>query len=190
MPESGKVELSESETQFTLNCFGRFTLLRGGVPAEVDREKARELLSFLACEGGRPVLKRTAAQALWPGRAENQSMDSLYKVCRYLEERARRGEAPGIRAVQGRLWLEMERVDCDLAVFRGLTGPKASLEELRRAVELYRGPLLVEEGYEWTDAWEGFYDLRYLDALERLRSGLSALGRREEAERYARLLRL
>lgn len=184
----GKVILSESDQRYELNCFGRFSLMRDARPARVEKEKARELLAFLACERGRPSSKRRAAEALWPGRTEAQAVDSLYKVCRYLQECRQRGEAPAVRAARGQLWLDMAQINCDLERFYALSGPAASLEELRQAAELYRGPLLVEEGYEWSEDWEGFYDLRYLDVLARLHAALQQLGREREALRYARLL--
>lgn len=190
--ESGsrKVALSELERPFTLNCLGGFSLLCGGVPVAVNQKKARELLAFLACEEGRPVRKGTAAAALWPGQTEPRAMDSLYKICHGLEELAQRGEIPPVHSVRGSLWLDMARVDCDLLAFKEMTVQSDSIGDLRRAVELYRGPLLIEEGYEWTERLEGFYDMRYLETVERLRDYFRKLGRREEEAYYARLLRL
>lgn len=187
-PGGGKVALSEPIKPFVLTCFGRFTLLHGGIPVHLERKKARELLAFLACEEGKPVRKGAAAAALWPGQTEGRSMDSLYKICTYLKALGEQGDAPCVRAARGSLWLELEQVECDLTVFRALTRQTNAIEDLRRAVELYRAPLLVEEGYEWTERLEGFYDMRYLDTVEQLRDYFRKLGRRDEAAYYQRLL--
>ena len=186
--EGGKVALLESEKPFALCCLGRFSLLRSGVPVALEGKKARELVAFLACEEGRPTAKRMAAEALWPGREEQRAMDSLYKVCRQLQEPARRGEIPAVHSTRGSLWLDMEQVECDLTAFRALTGPTAEPADLRRAVELYRGPLLAEEGCEWAGRLEGFYDMRYLEAVEALRDYFHRLGREREAEYYEGLM--
>lgn len=186
--ESAKVVLSESPKKFTLNCFGRFFLLRDGAPMDLPRRKVREALAYLACAEGLPVGKQTVAAALWPGQGEGQAMDSLYKVCRALRALEARGDIPPVRIGRGTLWLDMEATACDLLSFQRWTSAQASMDELRRAVELYRAPLLVEEGYEWTEPLEGYFDMRYLDALERLAACYRKLGQRNKAAYYEGLM--
>lgn len=187
--ESRKVAPSESATQpFALHCLGRFVLLHDGVPVVLVRKKARELLAFLACEEGKPVPKATVAEALWPDVSRARALDSLYKIVHYLDGRAQEREIPVIASVCGSLCLDVEQLDCDILLFKRLTGPSASIEELRQAVELYRGPLLLEEAYEWTVRAEGFYDLRYLETVERLRDYFHQMKRWKEADYYTRLL--
>jgi two-component SAPR family response regulator len=38
----------------------------------------------------------------------------------------------------------------------------------RKAIELYRGILLLDSHYGWAAEYEGYYDARYYDLLDRL----------------------
>jgi LuxR family transcriptional regulator, maltose regulon positive regulatory protein len=148
-----------------LGLLGPTTLRRAGRAVDHPhwrRERVRALLLLLMTRGG--GTREELAGALWPDLDSAAAMRNLRVTLSYLlavlePDRAEgapscfvRAEGAGLR-LTGHDWLrvdawEMERL-LDLgAQAESLGEPSAALDNYRRAVDLYRGPYLIDAGYE------------------------------------------
>ncbi len=148
-----------------LGLLGPTTLRRAGRPVDHPhwrRERVRALLLLLMTRGG--GTREELAGALWPDLDSASALRNLRVTLSYLlavlePDRAEgapscfvRAEGAGLR-LTGHEWLrvdawEMERL-LDLgAQAESLGEPSAALDRYRQAVDLYRGPYLVDAGYE------------------------------------------
>jgi LuxR family maltose regulon positive regulatory protein len=148
-----------------LGLLGPTGLRRDGRPVDHPhwrRERVRALLLVLVTRGG--GTREELAGALWPDLDSAAAMRNLRVTLSYLlavlePDRADgapscfvRAEGSGLR-LTGHEWLrvdawEMERL-LDLgAQAESLGEPSAALDSYRRAVDLYRGPYLIDAGYE------------------------------------------
>ncbi len=129
--------------------------------------KAEELLAYLACERGRPVRKTTVCEDIWPGAEPEKARDCLYKACRHIRQFKAEGVDVPVMLRRGSIWLDMERVETDTEAFLSLyheNNPKADAD----AVDIYEGPLLSDECYEWSNVYEASFEIRYIELLQRL----------------------
>jgi DNA-binding SARP family transcriptional activator len=147
-----------------LGLLGPTTLRRAGRAVDHPhwrRERVRALLLLLMTRGG--GTREELAGALWPDLASAAAMRNLRVTLSYLlavlePDRAEgapscfvRAEGAGLR-LTGHDWLrvdawEMERL-LDLGAQAESLGESAALDSYRRAVDLYRGPYLIDAGYE------------------------------------------
>ena len=148
-----------------LGLLGPTTLRRAGRPVDHPhwrRERVRALLLLLMTRGG--GTREELAGALWPDLDSASALRNLRVTLSYLlavlePDRPDgapscfvRAEGSGLR-LTGHEWLrvdawEMERL-LDLgAQAESLGEPSAALDGYRQAVELYRGPYLIDAGYE------------------------------------------
>jgi ATP/maltotriose-dependent transcriptional regulator MalT/DNA-binding SARP family transcriptional activator len=148
-----------------LGLLGPTTLRRGGRPVDHPhwrRERVRALLLLLMTRGG--GTREELAGALWPDLDSASALRNLRVTLSYLlavlePDRLEgapscfvRAEGAGLR-LTGHEWLrvdawEMERL-LDLgAQAENLGEPSAALDRYREAVDLYRGPYLIDAGYE------------------------------------------
>jgi len=108
-------------------------------------------------------------------------MDCLYKACRHLRDTP---FASVIFASQGEMRLSLAGVRCDLVDFRGGYAARHDIARCEAAADLYQGPLLAENVYEWSSSWEAYYDIRYLDLLTVLVEHYSKVGNQAKASYY------
>ncbi len=148
-----------------LGVLGPTTLRRDGRPVDHPhwrRERVRALLLLLMTRGG--GTREELAGALWPDLDSAAALRNLRVTLSYLlavlePDRADgapscfvRAEGAGLR-LTGHEWLrvdaqEMERL-LDLgAQAESLGEPSAALDSYRAATRLYRGPYLIDAGYE------------------------------------------
>ncbi len=148
-----------------LGLLGPTTLRRDGRPVDHPhwrRERVRTLLLLLMTRGG--GTREELAGALWPDLDPAAAGRNLRVTLSYLlavlePDRAEgapscfvRAEGAGLR-LTGHEWLrvdawEMERL-LDLgAQAESLGEPSAALDSYREATALYRGPYLIDAGYE------------------------------------------
>ncbi|MGH9227281.1 MAG: BTAD domain-containing putative transcriptional regulator [Acidimicrobiales bacterium] len=148
-----------------LALLGPTILRRDGRPVDHPhwrRERVRALLLLLMTRGG--GTREELAGALWPDLDSAAALRNLRVTLSYLlavlePDRAEgapscfvRTEGAGLR-LTGHEWLrvdawEMERL-LDLgAQAEGLGEPSAALDSYREATRLYRGPYLIDAGYE------------------------------------------
>jgi predicted ATPase/DNA-binding SARP family transcriptional activator len=170
----------------TLRLFGSFEAYRGEVPLpRMRRRKDQWLLALLALKPGAEVARTWLAGTLWPDSSPPAALanlrNALKDLRRALGPEAHRLHCPTTRTLS----LDLVGADLDVrefdAAFRA--GDAASL---RRAVALYRGPLLEECAEEWVFQERQTREHAYLQALEALAAGALAADDPAEVERCLR----
>lgn len=127
----------------------------------IKNKKAKELLAYLISHNGTPFNKLTLAEILWPQTSQSQAMDNLYKVINFLKE------SPfTLISSRGKLQLDLSVIQCDTFLFEKYYHNRDDIECARKAIELYEGPFLFEEYYEWTATKEAFYEIQYFETLD------------------------
>lgn len=150
-----------------INCFGRFQLYQEGKFIPITNKKAEELLAYLVCENG-PVKKVKAAEVLWPNASRENARDNLYKVFRYIRHIQDSGIYIPLKLYREEIYLEMSQIECDIYNFEFLYNQGNCIEHWEKAVKLYNVPLLFENCYEWTEQAEAYYDIRFIDLVQKL----------------------
>jgi DNA-binding SARP family transcriptional activator len=159
-----------TEVPAELWVLGGFELRLAG--RELDwsrlRPRARTTLRLLALHEGRPVHRETLVETLWPDLSASAGMHSLQvavsSLRRFLDPGAARGESELLARAGDTYQLSLPAGSrSDLAEFEaclrrwrelravpGATAAAAAVAALRRALVLYRGDLLPEDGpAEW-----------------------------------------
>lgn len=182
-----------------VRCLGEFRLRVDGVDADLSgvRPRARAALRLLALHAGRPVHREQLAEALWgdldPRAALHNLHVSLSSVRRALE--------PGVPTRSSRLVVrdgetytlvlrpgstsdvaQLDRAVRDATRLRAAGDDAAACTELRRAVDLYGGDLLPEDGpAEWVVGERERLRLTAADAAVELAELELAAGRYDRA---------
>ena len=172
---------------FSVACFGSLAFYRDGLLLHIPNQKARELLALLLSEFGRPLRKSQAAELLWPETDSEHAMDSLYKVCGTIRRLGQAEAALPLESRRDALWLDLGRLDSDVARFRRLYRSREEIACCLAAIELYTAPFLINECYEWSAAAEAYYDIRYLELLSLAERHYRAQGDQAKAAYYAQL---
>jgi DNA-binding SARP family transcriptional activator len=135
-----------------IRALGGFDVLRDGAPVQYSRKAPRKplrLLKLLVASGPRAAQESTVIDALWadeePDAAHRALITALHRLRKLVGEQT-------IRFEDGTLQLDPERVWVDAFAFEAASKQLPGNEkELRRLIELYRGPLLPGEHVErWT----------------------------------------
>lgn len=180
--------MDESVSTLTARLFGPFEVQAGDSPlGRLQRRKEKWLLALLVLAQGRPVSRIWLAQTLWPfpetleSRALVNVRKSLMEIRKALGPAADRIRAPDRQTVL----LDLEGADVDVMAFDSAVaaGDPASL---RRAVSLYRGPLLAECNETWVSLERETRQQAYLRALETLAGQALAEEHYTEAVGYLR----
>lgn len=165
---------AEGLPAFTVRCFGSFEVEMDGVPVTNWKvQKARELLAYLILQGGAPVPRERAWEALWPegevGQMQRLLSDAAYHLRRTLKEASSTSLEP--LTTQGQryhLRADLFRVDLrsfDAHLDRAAASPPAeALREYERALRLYRGNVFGDEPFEWADEPRRAYEMRMIKA--------------------------
>ena len=160
-------------------CFSKFAFCINGNIENLHSAKAEELIAFIACERG-SVSKAKAAESLWSAANPNHAMDSLYKTLRHI-----RSLPFHVPIVHTRRTLQLDLFNVDLDIDEFLECCKSSdVTSWERAVEIYRGILLIDNAYEWSSMYEAFYDVRYYELLNRLAEHYKAARNKNKARYY------
>lgn len=126
--------------QCQLNLFGGWSLTDpDGAELALPTRKDRQLLAYLAIQGGRPHSREKLASLLWADRAEEQARDSLRQSLTALRRAFRAAGLDPITSDRSQASLDRAIVATDVTAFsEGCIGaaPSAVL------ADLYRGPFL------------------------------------------------
>jgi predicted ATPase/DNA-binding SARP family transcriptional activator len=161
-----------------------------GKPIETERRKAVGLLAYLAVEG-RTFSREALAAMLWPDYPRASAFSYLRRTLWELNQ------------MLGKEWIEASRdsvslarnsnLEIDVRTFRDVFGESIDqVEDLRQAVELYRGDFL--EGLiiadtapfeEWQNQQVSYYHRQFEHVLERLVGALEKNGAYQEALVFA-----
>src|SRR5207342_1537920 len=166
-----------------VRMLGRFEVLRDGQPLVFSRKapkKTLALLKAMVALGGRAVSEHRLLDALWPGEegdAAERALDSTL-----LRLRGLLGDPAAIVQQGGKLSFNQERVWVDVFAFEQAIVSadeqrKTPLEDafLSRAIELYQGSFLAEDGGEaWPVATRERLRGRFIHALSRRAEHLEA----------------
>ena len=155
---------ADSPALIRVECFGRFNVTNGGSRVCFRSAKARELLALLVAERGRPISKRRAASALWPGSGERQAKESLYKAIRALKRMEGVSVPLPVLDERGSLALDMTGISADTEDFLHLHA-EDSERSRRLACELYRSGLFADEDFDWVLEYDGTYEMRFQEML-------------------------
>ncbi len=129
-------------------------------------QRPGELLKLLVCRRRELPHREELAAALWPDAGTAAALVSLRYTVFHLRRRlepARVGNGSFVTTVQDGYRLELGRIDLDVDAFERLLrraaearvrgAHDAAREHLHRAMDLYAGPFLADEGYaEWAFA--------------------------------------
>ncbi len=151
-----------------ISCFRKFSLRMNGKFLAIPHRKAAELIAYLSCAWGEPTSKAEIASVLWPDVDEKRARDSLYKTCNVVKKLRHGNLSFPLVDTRGEAWIDMTRASCDLIEFEQLYRRRGEPESCRRAIDLYRGPLLDEDLYDWTTEATAYYEIRCLEMLETL----------------------
>ncbi len=152
----------------TVRCLGPLEASLGGDPlslAEI-KPRVRSLFRVLAMHAGRPVHRDRLIDWLWPGEGDlkigtRNLQVAVSSLRQLLEPGVARGEATVVVRQDDTYQLCIDPEDCDLLQFESLVGSGRDLittstdvaggaSLLGRALDLYRGELLADEGAtEW-----------------------------------------
>jgi DNA-binding SARP family transcriptional activator len=134
---------------------GHFEVVDDGEPVEVGRRMTRRMLAVLLLEAGAVVPLDRLIDLLWDGAPPDTARASLHAHMSRLRARLDpdgTGRA-GIRLITGRAGyvVEADRSRIDAHLFRNLIREASSgdrVARLRRALNLWRGPLLADVASE------------------------------------------
>ncbi|MEW6280611.1 MAG: BTAD domain-containing putative transcriptional regulator, partial [Candidatus Eremiobacterota bacterium] len=170
---------------------------------EWHSQKVRYLLACLAAHPGRPVSEDMLVETFWPEdpiKGKNNLYTTTSNLRRSLRPPGWKGEVNYIPRTPAGLslnsdmprWHDLEELERALrdASAAGANQEQA-LDACARAARLYRGPYLDGCYYDWAMMIRNRLEVKMLDALQRLVSGLVARQRWSEVLEYSqRLLEL
>ncbi len=170
--------------------FGTFTVTDSQErPLDLGSPTTRALLAYLLLNRRETIDRRRLAFLFWPRVTESAARRNLRQYLHHLRLTL------GPIDPQGELILadgNMLRVNPDAAIwvdvedFQHGMRAEASLEEVRRALDLYRGDLLEDLYDEWCVAPREQFRRLYLSALEKTIARLHSQGDYDAALEYAR----
>ena len=163
-------------------------------PADWQSEKSREL--FLMLLFGRSPLRRDEiVSTLWPEKGGARSVSSfhttLYRARKALYQSCLIEESGSYRLnPAGAFRSDVQRFQAAADAVRKLhPADEGYVTELRRAVEIYRGPFASTVDAEWADDLRRILDERFLELAGRLASALVEGGQYADAsDVYERIL--
>jgi predicted ATPase/DNA-binding SARP family transcriptional activator len=170
----------------TIHLFGPLRVTVGGEPLPRVRTRSVEwLLALLTLRHGRPVNRAWLAGTLWPGSSGSRSLQNLrnelVRLRQALGPESGRIQSPAADS----LLLDLTGAVVDVLQFD--TAFQAGDEDaLRRAVEVYTGPLLEECPAEWAFTERATRAEQFLAALETLAGRAAARGDNGASIQYLR----
>ena len=182
-----------AQAVFTVRCLGAFELRFGATPvAGWPIAKSRELLAFLATQGGRPVPRESVAEALWPDCPWDASLrhtiaNAVSSLRGVVRSAAGSDELQPVVTARQRYELQTALFRIDLDEFESALRRAAALTdvdalaEYERAAALCRGDFLAGEPFPWLDAYRADYRRRAADGASRGAAVAERLGERERA---------
>ena len=189
-----------AQAVFTVRCLGAFELRLGATPvAGWPIAKSRELLAFLATQGGRPVPRESVAEALWPDSPWDASLrhtiaNAVSSLRGVVRSAAGSDELQPVVTARQRYELQTALFRIDLDEFESALRRAAALTdvdalaEYERAAALCRGDFLAGEPFPWLDAYRADYRRRAADGASRGAAIAERIGERERASLLYRVV--
>ncbi|NTW70854.1 MAG: response regulator [Eubacteriaceae bacterium] len=151
-------------------CFGRLSVYGAGCSEAVKwrTSKTEELFCFLLQNLNSEVVKWKITQAIWPECDSEKQLNTnlhttVYKVKKTLLSANIKFD---FTFINGRYKLELPDVYIDTAEFEAITHAEItlsaeSIERYKKALGLYKGNYLEENGYFWSQSKAEEYSKRY-----------------------------
>ena len=177
--------MQKSQPNTRIQTFGTLQIQQAGELLPLKGEKARSLLAYLILHPRLAHRRELVADMLWhdaqPERVRQNLSDLLYRIQKEGKIDWLQIE-PEILAIQPNedLWVDVWEYD------RLITS--ATIEDLRKAVELYAGELLPEIYEDWVIAERELRRGQYISALETLSKQYEGEGKLQDALQIARKL--
>lgn len=151
-------------------CFGRLSVYGAGCREAVKwrTSKTEELFAFMLQNLNSEVVKWKITQAIWPECESEKQLNTnlhttVYKVKKTLLSANIKFD---FTFINGRYKMELPDVYIDTAEFEAITNTEialsaASIERYKKALGLYKGNYLEENGYFWSQSKAEEYFKRY-----------------------------
>ncbi len=174
--------------QVYVTMFRQFDICIGNEYIAINNKKAKELLAYLLLHNGVPFHKLSLAETLWPQSSPSKAMGNLYKVIRYLKTSSPVNLYFPIHSSRGKIQCNLSKIKCDFLLFEQYCSDPNDIACLKKASDLYQGPLLLEEYYEWTAEKEAYFEIIYTEIIEHLSECYKQAGNDSLAYYYRRKL--
>ncbi len=157
---------------------GQFEVTLDGVPAEVDSRPVQTLLAYLALNSNSPQSRDRLAGILWPESEESNALANL----RHALWRLRQAIGDDCLDVTNTTLQLDPKADwwLDVAQLEAAKGPAEGINELIRAVGLYRGHLLPGFYDEWVALERDRLEATFQGKIQALVGALTDSGRWDE----------
>lgn len=156
----------KNNSKLYFECLGHFAIYNYGKLVLLSNKKAEELIAFLICERGYPVLKETIATFLWPQAEKRKSMECLYKVWKYICNLSQMNIEIPIISERNHMYFNSDDCVIDLEQFESYYENRRDIRSCEAAIQLYRGPLYYHQCYNWISQWEAYYEIRFWKLIE------------------------
>ena len=188
-----------SEASMSIYCFDAFELVIDNTVIDVSavRPRALSVLRLLALHAGRPVHREVLMDSLWPDVEPDAARHSLQVAVSSLRKLLPPHPAPGIARQGDAYQLELKPdAFCDVRSFQNwMTAATSAMshgdhrrafDEARRAADVYRGDLLLDEGpAEWVVGHRDALRLEMIRACTIAAEAAMKLGMPHEATRMS-----
>jgi DNA-binding SARP family transcriptional activator len=150
-----------------IRLLGEFAAFYDGAPlTTVNSQRLQGLLAYLLLHRDAPLTRQRLAFLFWPDSTEPQARANLRNLIHGLIQALPDGERFIQTDPQTVQWRPAALFILDVDdLFAGLAGAK-SAEDLQRAVDLYRGPLLPSCYDDWITPERERLDQKFEDALQ------------------------
>ena len=170
-----------------IRLFGSFAAAIAGEPLPPLRSRAEKwLLMLLALRPGYAVSREWLATTLWPDSDTALGLYNLRRCLTNLRKVLGRDTGLLLSPTPQTLSLDRTRVHVDVSDFDAAIAV-GSIESLKQAAALYRGPLLLECSEDWALSARMEREQAYLAALETLAAEATAKQQPAAAVHYLRL---
>lgn len=179
---------ADPNASLEVRLFGGFTALVGGKPLPSLRSRREQwLLALLVLRHDRDTDREWLATTLWPDNDEKQALfylrKSLSNLRTALGDESARILSPSPKIVR----LDLTGAFSDVAEFDAAV-ETSSPDSMRKAIDLYKGPLLPECLEDWAAPERSQRENAYISTLDRLARADVERGDPSSATRWLRLL--
>lgn len=173
--KANELNIDKSKEQLYINTFGKFTVRIGDELLKWNRLKCLELLAYLLENKDSPVHKEKLCDLLWPNLEPQKALASLQTTIYYIRKNLASYNCEGISIEYSgnNYLLRIKGAYIDSEEFEQLIVKASELKDLSylyKAIKLYSGNYLEEEGWLWAEAKKQALRRKYITALKKIRS--------------------